>query len=313
MSRTSPHTLLVAAVALVASVAATGCDRRADSAAPPPAPRNLPAAWSPDTVASVNGHAITRADLTGAPRGHGDDAAPATEELDDVIGLELAAQQAEALGLDRDPAYQQELHALQAPAQAFRRHRLAELYFDDQVTKQIQISDADARAYFDANAARIRSQVHVWQILARDRTEIEQVQADLAAGQAFEDVARARLPDLPAGVRPPWDVAPMHWNQVPEAWRAVLDTLQPGQVSDVIAGPRGRYWVIKLLERTDDPSITFDTVEDTIVALLRDERATARRAELAHQLRADATIVKGKTGDATVATPAPGAQPAVEP
>ena len=107
-------------------------------------------------------------------------------------------------------------------------------------------------------------------------------------------VAAKRFPDLPASVKAPWDLGEMAWNQLPPAWRGVVDRLQPGQVSDVIQGEAGRSWIVKLVSRRVDPTITFETEKDRIVDALRQQKATELYEATLAEARAKARIVYAK-------------------
>jgi len=275
---------LMARLSLALGLALAACGHDDSSAS-----RALPTTWSRDTLAAVNGTAITAEDVELARTGGHGGAATERDALDGLVRDELAAQRAAELGLDHDPAYQAELRSLEARVAAFRRQRLADAYYQH-LADAIAIDDTEARRYFEAHAAAIRTQVHVQQILTHDRAVAEQAAAELAAGASFDEVARPHLPAIP-GEQRPWDLGFLRWNQVPEAWRPVLDTLAVGATSGVIAGPRGRYWVIQLIERREDPAISFDTVKDTVMAQLRATKASERRAAADRDLATRARLV----------------------
>jgi hypothetical protein len=106
-------------------------------------------------------------------------------------------------------------------------------------------------------------------------------------------VAARALPGTdarPAGIRAPWDLGYLQWSQLPEAWQEVIDTLPIGATSPVIDGPRGRAWVLRLVDRRIDPSVTFDAARPVIEQRLTAAAAERAQAELARQLRAGAHI-----------------------
>lgn len=173
-------------------------------------------------------------------------------------------------------------------AEAKRQH-LAELYYAHQA-KVVEVSDADARAYFDAHAEEMRAEVHVQQILVRTQAEAQAARDRIVGGAPFVEVAKDRFPGIPDG-QTPWDTGFLHWNQIPDQWRPVLATLAPGQPSEVIAGPKDRYWVIEVVETREDPSITFDNYKPTIVGVLRDERTSHLHEEADEELMNGATVV----------------------
>ena len=71
---------------------------------------------------------------------------------------------------------------------------------------------------------------------------------------------------------------------MPEQWWKVVFDLKPGEVSEVIKGEDARYWVLKVVERREVPSLTFEQVKPRIVSVLQRERTEARRSELMKEL-----------------------------
>lgn len=274
--RTPTHVVVV--VAAIASLSA--CGKR-------PAPDGRPR-----TLARVNGVEITQADLDErtrrAPTGGGHDALG--NVLQTVVREELIAQKAAQLGLDQEAGYRASLEALEAQVRAFRRQQLGELY-RTWALGRASPTEAEARAWFDRNAELVRTRFHVLQILRRNEpAEIARDREELKAGTPFAEVAARRFPELPPGTRAPWDLGELSWVQIPPAWRGVLDRLEPGQVSDVIQGEGGRAWVIQLVGKRADPSISFETEKDRIVQLLRQENAARVYDGFLAELREKATI-----------------------
>lgn len=267
-----------------------------------------------NVVATVNGAPIAKADVDLLARSGGHRAGGAGDEegdsppelgpeqrrqvLETIIRDELVSQRAVELGLDSDQTFQEEIAARQAEIDAFRRRRLVDLFYRHQ-RQEANVTEAEARRYFDENAERFRTQFHVWQIFVRDQERIEQARRDLAAGTPFEEVARRPFADLPAGQRP-WDLGYLRWNQIPEPWRPALDRLAKGQTSGIVRGPKNRFWIIKLVDEREDPDVTFETWRANIMETLRGERIESRRGDVARELRAKARIVyvtKKKRGD----------------
>lgn len=70
------------------------------------------------------------------------------------------------LGLDANPRYQEKLRRIEAQINAFKRKELSELFWRE-IAARASVSEAEAKEYFAENAARIRTELHVWQILLR--------------------------------------------------------------------------------------------------------------------------------------------------
>ena len=153
------------------------------------------------------------------------------------------------------------------------------------------IADADAKEYFSENAARIRTELHVYQILQRKADLIEQDLNELAQGASFETLAGKKFPKLPKAAGAPWDLGYLRWKQVPEAWRNVVYDLKKGEVSGVIRGPNNRFWIIKLIDKRENQDITFESIKPIIVQVLKNAEREALREKTQRDLRAKASVV----------------------
>jgi parvulin-like peptidyl-prolyl isomerase len=243
-------------------------------------------------MALVNGVPVTEADVRAEFHSKTAGVEPTPEQkkvlLDRVIGKELLAQKAAEQGLG-DEAYREELARRTADLNAWKRQALSDAFFRNQAAQEPPIGDEEARRYYDEHAAAIRTETHVWQILARDEAQIVQVQQELASGASFEDVARKRFPDLPEG-RKPWDLGYLKWKQIPAAWQDALSTLKPGDTSDVLRGTGGRIWIIRLIDRREAEGMDFEQVKPVIVDDLKNLRMEQTRATAADELRKSARI-----------------------
>lgn len=248
-------------------------------------------------VVTVNGAPITSTDILvnsrNIPRGHQTaGAVPDNSEiLEDIILQELAYQRALELGLDADPDYQQDLSRLEAQVNAFKRRALSEAFFKQELSRKTEVSDAEVQRYFDENGAILRTELHVWMVLRRDEDQIRQIQSELNQGQSFEEVAARQFPEMPGMDRQPWDLGYLRWSQVPEAWKEVLYKLQTGETSDIIRGPKNRFWIVKLIDKRENPDITFEQLKPAIVDLLGNEKRGLLRDETIRSLRDKARIV----------------------
>lgn len=267
------------------------------SATPSTAPRAAPPAaaqGSGEVAVEVNGVAITRDELGDSARNTSPHGAGAAESENDtlqrVVLDELVAQRAVQLGLDQDATYREALRQAEARHRVWKRNQLVALFEHWQDGQRSTISEADARAYFAAHEADIRAEVRVGQILVRDEAAANQCLHDLQSGTAFDDVARRLVPVAATPNERPWELPFMRWVQVPEAWRAPLQALQPGQTTGILRGPNHRFWILKLLDRRGRPELTFESVRDEISQTLQAERAVSVRAGLRDDLRRHAQV-----------------------
>lgn len=270
---------------LVAATALASCER----ASSPPAP-----ARPKDTLAAVNGQPITEFELQlrlrSAGAKPGDSLADSRQAaLDALILQEMQAQRALELGLDADPGFQAQMRQVEAQMREVRRRELAKLYRTKEVFEKSVVTDEDARRYFDENTARVQTEVHVQQIMVRGRAVADEAAAALAKGTSFEEVAAAQFHELPPGEKP-WTLPILSWDQVPPQWWAELDRMQVGEVSGVLAAPGDRYWILKLLEKRQNPALTFEAAKPRIEALLKSDKFEERRSRLEQELKAKAKI-----------------------
>ena len=278
-------------IALVSLASLAACGR--DRAGPGPAEADRAT-----VLATVNGVTITDADVKQRSRRAVTGGGPSHEQsgnvLQTIVRDELIYQKAVELGLDRQPEYRQRVDDLEAQLRAFRRQELGAIY-RRHVQQQAAVTDAEAQAYFDENAAFIRTRFHVRQIFYKGRyPDIARDQQDLKSGMPFEQVASRRFAGVALEGRPPWDLGELYWFQLPPAWRGIVDRLEPRQVSDIIKGEGERSWVVELAGKRTDPAITFATERERIVEALRQRKADALYDAMLAELKDKARIVYSK-------------------
>lgn len=301
------HLALLSALTLATLTAS--CERgRPASANASPTAATSSSRVEGEVVATVNNVSITREELPQSP--HGGSQPLDSEALSRVIEDEVLAQYAASTGIDRDPTFRAELARAEASFRAWRRSQLVALVDRAQSNDQ-QITEAEARSWYESHQARARSEVRVAQVLVRDEASAAALLRELRSGTPFEDIARRSAPPSTDPADHPWEIGPLRWQQLPDPWRGPLDALQIGQTTDVIRGPNHRFWILKLLERHENPALTFEATKDTIMQVLREERATAARARLRETLRRAARVtITPRPVEAEPATPVAPAAPA---
>lgn len=275
-----------------------GCD----DAPPPPEATATPEAEAAAeavpalVVATVNGAKIYERDVRfwfeRNARGQGGNPTPEQSRnmLEAIISQELILQRATELGLDQNRSYQEQIRARETELASFRRTAVRDLFYAHQLREIRTPTDDEVRQFYDANAALIGSTYHIQHILQRSAAEIEAVQERLEAGAAFEEVAAEPFAALPASADSPWDRRDLAWQHVPELWRGTVATLEAGDVSDVIHGPNNRHWIIRLVAREEDPSMTFERTREDLRMMLQRDAAENLRANLDQSLREEAQI-----------------------
>jgi peptidyl-prolyl cis-trans isomerase C len=276
------------------------------SASAPPSASAAPTEGK--VLARVNGVPITEEDVTlrskGAPS-HGSVSvgSPSKAVLETVIRDELVYQRAKELGLDHDPGYVKKVAEMEAQLAAFKRREMVDTFNRVEVTGKATVTDAEAKAYFDAHEKEIKAELHVMQILInRDEDAALDISVQLKKGADFEELAKKRFPNLPPTIKAPWDLGFLRWNQIPDAWSPAVFDLKPGATTGVISGEGGRFWILKLVERRDLPNASFEEMKPRIEAVLKREKIEQRRMSVFDDLKAKAKI------EYTSAAPAGSAQ-----
>ncbi len=277
------------------SAGALGACNAPPSSPPPAATSKRPHPETPGgrVVATVNGKSLTELDLMTKLKtdSHQDELRPEYRKnvLELLVRDELVHQEVVRLGLDSDPAFAEPVRRMEAQLAQLRRNKAAEVYFRAEIMGKVEVTEEDARRFFEEQKARLGTELHLLQILRRSRASIDEAKAALDAGKRFEEVAQQDL----VGVSPEqraWDLGYLRWAQIPEAWQPVVEKLKPGETSGVLAGPKDRFWIIKLVERratTPD----FAVEKAGLIATLKARRIEALRTEREQALRKQATIV----------------------
>jgi len=183
------------------------------------------------------------------------------------------------------------MNEAEAQLRAHQRQEMSAFY-RRHIRSKTEVKDGEAQEYFEKNAKRIQSKFHVWQIFYRGKdSQMAEAVKELKSGVPFEKVAARQFPNLPKHMKAPWDLGFLHWSQIPPPWQGVIDRLEVGQVSDIIKGPNDRFWVIKLVNKTVDPKITFATEKERIVEVLQKQKAEELYENLLNEMRSKAKIV----------------------
>ncbi len=255
-------------------------------------------------LATVNGVPITALDvelrLKKAGHDEGKDSRTAAEKkavLETIVREELAAQKAAKLGLSGDARYHKTLEQMQVEMAAFKRQVLSDLFFRQQIESKGAVSDAEAKKYFDSNRERVATELHILQILhKRNRKAAKAALQELRDGASFEDLAKKRFPTLADGSKP-WDLGYLKWNQVPQPWWGTVSKLKKGEVSGLISDNTGRTWIVKVVDKRQNPKASFGEMKPRIKALLKKKKVAELREQTSKALRQGATVVYGKPPD----------------
>ena len=218
-------------------------------------------------VAVVNGQpvaeSVLRVYLLGTDRRTLEELTPQERErvVDDVIGLELLAQQADKEGVtsSRTLAAQLELQRLRLVANAMA---------NDYIEKNPP-SDADIQAIYDENLERLSGQQYkARHILVTTREEADRVIGQLQQGAKFVDLAQERAdgPTGPNGGALDWFTL----DSMPPPFGEAVRTLTVGSYTTEPVETEFGFHVILLEEtRKQDPPAVADIRNDLVSAAQR--------------------------------------------
>jgi DNA-directed RNA polymerase subunit F len=221
------------------------------------------------------------------------------ELLNEMINVELMADEARDKGYDKDPRTQQEIRAVLRDALLKEARKSA--------PKPQDVAPEEVQAYYDAHRAdyhdpeRRRVSVVVLPTAAAASAVLDQAKKGLTAAQwgelvrskSVDSAAKASGPSAPidlAGdlgiVSPPGDTRGAN-PRVPEEVRAAV--FQIGKVGDVlpsvVQGADGRFYVVRLTVKTDPVDRTREDADRSIRVKLSQDKLRGAEDALLAQLR----------------------------
>lgn len=235
------------------------------------------------------------------------------ELLNEMITVELLAQEARAKGYDKDPSAEQEVRSILRDAMLAQARKSAPTPND--------ISDGDARAYFDAhkNEYRDPERRRLSCIVVKDEAAAKSVIAtatatpkglsaaewgELVRSKSTDTQAKANVPVDLAGdmgiVSPPGDARGEN-PRVPDPVRAaVYEIEKPGDVLPRPIAAKGAFYVVRLTQKMEPHERPFDEAERTIRIKLAQDRTRVREDQLLGELRKQYPVTVDDAALATV-------------
>jgi len=216
--------------------------------------------------------------------------------LDEYVMETIFYEEAVRKGIDRDREVKDILE------EAKKKILITKL-LKNEVDDKIQISDGEVTQFYEDHKDDFKTP-ELWRashILVATEEEARAVQAELAGGASFEELARARSTDATASRG--GDVGYFRMGQlVPEFENACLK-LKVGETSDIVRTQFG-YHIIKLTDRKEPGVETLDRVRRAIEEELR-KRKRADQFDLfmaglkeRYNVRVDEDAVGPDGGDA---------------
>lgn len=219
------------------------------------------------------------------------------ELLQDLINVELLADEAIAKGYDKDPLAQQELRTVLRDAMLGDVRRSAGGPAD--------VPEADVRAYYDAHRGdfrdpeRRRVSLVVCDDEARAKGVIAGLRGAAMTSERWGELVRANSTDTYARTNVPPDlagdfgfvVAPDdsrgEADRVPAEVRAAAFRGKVGEVLADVVKAAGKYYVVRVTQKSDAHQRSYAEAERTIRVKLGQERVRTLEKNLIDGLRKD--------------------------
>jgi peptidyl-prolyl cis-trans isomerase C len=246
-------------------------------------------------LARVNGTPITEEDIKiSLSRGHGRPAnvQAGREFLDDVIVEVLLYQQGLKLGLDKEIGYQGFIAKKQNQVPRAQWREMKRRVINSQIAAKIDIRPQEARDYYEKNAARIATELHLLYIRLESKEAAEEALKKIRDGASFVAVARPLMGDTKVNGREAWDLGFMKWDQIPIDFVDAIYRLKPGEVSDVMGSQQTGFQIVKLLASRKGPKVSFSASQGSVMNRLRDLKMLESYNQYVAQLKNDAKIEK---------------------
>ena len=280
------------------------------------APLMAPAFAQDKPLATVNGKALSEADLKLAEAELGPELAQLPEGsrrrilLEYLIENQVFSDAAEGAKLGAGAEYE-------ARIQYWRRRALRDLYFEK--TIKASVKDDDAKKFYDdqVKALKPEEEVNARHILVKDEVKAKEIAEKLAKGGDFAALAKENSED-PGSKDNGGDLGYFGKGQMVPEFEAAAFALEKGKISAPIKSNFG-FHIIKLEDKRMRQPPPFDGLKDRITNTLLQKKAQTVGLELRNAAKVeylDPEIKKAvETEKAAASSPpaaptAPGATPA---
>jgi peptidyl-prolyl cis-trans isomerase C len=274
---------------LLAPLVLAACNKAGTPAAAAPAER----------VATVNGKALPKSEfelyVANMSRQSGRDV---NEEqkgqlLDQYISMQLAAEEAEKAGVDKDAKVRDQL--------ALAR---LQVLVDAGLQKYLEahpVQESELRPEYDAQVAALPREYHARHILVEDQAAAEAITKELKGGADFAKLAAKRSKD--SSSKSGGDLGWFTLDTMVKPFADAVKTMQPGQLTEQPVQCQYGWHVIKLEESRATSAPPFDEVKDRVKMIvqrkklqthLEDLRKAAKVEKTAAVAAAPATTAESK-------------------
>ena len=277
-----PHTPIV--VALLAPLVLAACNKAASPAPDAPGER----------VATVNGKALPKSEfdlyVANMSRQSGRDVAEEQKSqlLDQYISMQLAAEEAEKAGIEKDQKVRDQL--------ALAR---LQVLVDAGLQKYLEahpVQEAELRPEYDAQVAALPREYHARHILVDDQAAAEAITKELKGGADFAKIAAKRSKD--SSSKSGGDLGWFTLDTMVKPFADAVKTMQPGQLTDQPVQSQYGWHVIKLEESRATSAPPFDEVKDRVKMIVQRKKLQTHLEDLRKAAKVE------KAGAAAAAAPA---------
>lgn len=208
--------------------------------------------------------------VTGKP------AAEATKEqrdalLEQLVNMTLASQAAVKEGLDKNPDVQARMNLLHTQI-------LAEAA-SDKYSKAHPVSDAEVKAEYDAQVAKLPKEYKARHILVEKKETAESIIRELAAGGDFAKLAKAESKD-PGSAANGGDLGWFSAQSMVKPFSDALATLKKDEITKTPVQTEYGWHVIQLEDERAPEAPAFDDVKEQVKMLAQRKKLQTYLDEL---------------------------------
>jgi peptidyl-prolyl cis-trans isomerase C len=200
----------------------------------------------------------------------------------------------------------------------FEKRLAYQKLFESKFNSEVNVTEEDARQYYMENPQQfeIPEQVRASHILikpvtsdpnvkpavveAAAKTKAEELLKQIKDGADFAELAKANS-SCPSSVRG-GDLGFFSRGRMVPAFEEAAFALKVGQVSDVVETNFG-FHIIKVTDRKDASTKTFEEVKDNLIAMLTGQRQAKLAEQYIESLKAEANIVYPPGKEPNVSSP----------
>jgi peptidyl-prolyl cis-trans isomerase C len=256
---------------------------------------DAPAAAAPgERVATVNGKPLPKSEfelyVANMNRQSGREISEDQkgELLDQYISMQLAAEEAEKAGVDKDQKVRDQL--------ALAR---LQVLVDAGLQKYLEahpVQDSELRPEYDAQVAALPREYHARHILVDDQAAAEAITKELKGGADFAKLAAKRSKD--SSSKSGGDLGWFTLDTMVPPFASAVKAMQPGQLTEQPVQSQYGWHVIKLEETRATSAPPFDEVKDRVKMIVQRKKLQSHLEELRKAAQVE------KTGEAPTAAAA---------